>query len=74
VKWLLYAIAAYEGAVGIAELVSDNSSAIDGTFFSNLVSWPSVGSVVGSSGSTTTAGGIDLVAAAAAFYFAHQHM
>lgn len=69
VKWLLYLVAAYEGAVGISEIVSDTTSS---TTLASLVSLPSAGNLVPSTSSLTTSGVIDLAVAGGAFYLAHK--
>lgn len=66
--WILVALAVYEGAVGLSELLSTSGS----NPLSGLAGLPSVGSVFqqSSTGATnTTAGAVDLAVAAGLFVF-----
>lgn len=72
--WLILAVVAYEGLVGLSEILSGTMSSNP---LSMLSSWPSVGSLVQSNTSTSTAvaGGIDLATAVALYFFVlHRHL
>jgi hypothetical protein len=72
--WLGVAFVLYEGVVGISEIYSASASTPNASL-AGVANWPSVGSVVGSTGSNTTAGAIDLAAAAAVYFFVlHDHL
>jgi tellurite resistance protein TehA-like permease len=69
-KWLWWLLVIYEGGVGIAELINDQSSTSNATLTS-VASLPTVGTLVASSSAGQTTGGIvDLLVAGAIWYFA----
>jgi hypothetical protein len=66
--WLIVAVVAYEGLVGLAELFTLSSTSNP---LAALIGWPSLGSFVQTSSSTSTAvaGGIDLTTAIVLYFF-----
>jgi hypothetical protein len=67
--WFWWLLVLYEGGVGIAELVNDNTSTSNASLTS-IASLPTVGTLVASSGSGQSTGGVvDLAVALGLWFF-----